>query len=77
MAKKVNQSDSSMLEVKFIGGPADGRLLRMDKYMMPPRVRFAFPEWCNYYRVGDSFVYEWKDIPWVPVPFVWALGKKS
>ncbi len=68
--KKNAKKQSSICEITLVGGPSDGKVMRMDSTRLPPRFRLALPEWANYYRVGDSYTYEWKDIPWVPVPFL-------
>jgi hypothetical protein len=53
--KKENNEDKldSALNVKLVGGPKDGEVLRMAN-PLPFRVRFAWPEWCVYEYVNNT-----------------------
>lgn len=64
---KVNET----VTLRFHGGPKNGFGMVVLKSYIPPRFRFAIPEWANYYRKGNTCDFEWRDEPWVPVPFNW------
>ncbi len=65
--KKVKQKEETAVQITFQGGPRDGTVLRVGN-PPPPRLRLAFPEWCNYYRVGNSYSYKFdNETPWVSV----------
>lgn len=64
-APRKQQVSKNAILVLLRGGPRDGERIQLTKYA-PNRIRFAWPEWCNYYRVGDSLVYEYdNERPWV------------
>lgn len=65
-SKSKVKGPDNFVEVLLHGGPKDGETLRMDRRIMPPRIRFGFPEWCNYKKVSDS-LYEFYDEPWEPI----------
>lgn len=65
------KKDDNKLTIHFRGGPRDGQTMVVDKNRVPERMRLALPEWANYYRVDDTDVFEYRDIPWVPLPFSW------
>ena len=64
MAKKQKQSNS--MQITFEGGPRNGDTMMVSAIKPPSRIRLAFPEWCNYYRRGESSVYYYDmETPWV------------
>lgn len=76
MVKKKVKEDSSV-QISFDGGPRDGTTMRVLN-PPPPRLRLAFPEWCNYYQVGNSSVYEYNmEIPWVTVNALKNINSKN
>lgn len=67
MAKTKKASTS--VEIHLNGGPRNGDTLRVAN-PPPPRIRLAIPEWCNYYRKGDSLLFEYDDTtPWVSLDY--------
>lgn len=67
-AKKKGKKKSNSMQVTFKGGPRDGETMLITAINTPPRMRLAFPEWCNYYRDGESSVYYYDmETPWVSV----------
>lgn len=46
-------------EVTFIGGPRAGETLRVMNNPLPPFLRLAFPEWCNYFLRPGTLDYEY------------------
>ena len=62
--KKLNKQTS--FQITFEGGPRDGETMLVSAIKPPPRMRLAFPEWCNYYRRDESSVYYYDmETPWV------------
>lgn len=73
MAKR-KREDNSACEIYFVDGPRAGTNMRVVN-PPPPRLRLAFPEWCNYYRKENTLDYEYDmETEWVEVN---ALGGKS
>lgn len=69
-AKKKKSKGSSSATITLKGGPKDGESGTVNAAAIPPRIRYAWPEWCNYYRQGDSLLYqydmetEWVTLTW-------------
>ena len=70
MARR-KREDNSACEIYFVDGPRGGTNLRVVN-PPPARLRLAFPEWCNYYRKGNTLDYEYDmETEWVTLN---ALG---
>jgi hypothetical protein len=67
MARQKKDKPENAVTITLSGGPRDGDKLRM-KNPPPVRIRLAFPNWCNYYQVDDTLIFEYDmDKPWVPL----------
>lgn len=65
MVKKKSKKDEKVAEIYFFGGPRDGTKMRVVN-PPPPRLRLAFPDWCNYYRIKETMDYEYDmDREWI------------
>ncbi len=63
--------------ITFSGGPRDGDTMCVAN-PPSPRFRLAFPEWCHYYRVDDTLVYEYNmDIPWRSVNALESFNERK
>ena len=64
--KKKKAKRSTNMEIAFSGGPKDGDTMLVSAIHPPLKLRLAFPEWCNYYKEGESSVYCYDmETPWV------------
>jgi hypothetical protein len=74
--KNITKKETSVT-VTFSGGPRDGDTMCV-RNPPSPRFRLAFPEWCHYYQIGDSLIYEYNmDIPWVSVNALEEFKRKK
>lgn len=75
--KRTKEKEETAIQITFEGGPRDGTAMRVGN-PPPPRLRLAFPEWCNYYRVGNTSSYKFdNEIPWVSVNALKEITKQS
>lgn len=75
--KKVKQKEETSVQITFEGGPRDSTAMRVGN-PPPPRLRLAFPEWCNYYRIGNSYSYRFdNETPWVSVNAIKEITMES
>lgn len=75
--KKVKQKEETSVQITFEGGPRDATAMRVGN-PPPPRLRLAFPEWCNYYRIGNSYSYRFdNETPWVSVNAIKEITMES